>query len=112
MKACVALVTEAHRKMMPRVPLIGWDVAITKEHGAPRGAWWAVGGEAGEEWEGSLVLSKRGAVAEAWHEAARGKPLLITRLPPPTPNTAACLPILAGMLHACRIGRHAPARVY
>jgi len=33
MAGCVALVTEAHRKLMPRVPLIGWDVAITAEHG-------------------------------------------------------------------------------
>ncbi len=33
MAACVRLVTEAHRKLMPRVPLVGWDVAITKHHG-------------------------------------------------------------------------------
>ena len=33
MASCVKLVTEAHRKLMPRVPLVGWDVAITKEHG-------------------------------------------------------------------------------
>ena len=25
--------TEAHRKLMPRVPLVGWDVALTREHG-------------------------------------------------------------------------------
>ena len=33
MARCVQLVTDAHRKLMPRVPLVGWDVAITKDHG-------------------------------------------------------------------------------
>jgi len=33
MAGCVKLVLEAHRKLMPRVPLVGWDVAITREHG-------------------------------------------------------------------------------
>lgn len=27
------LVTRAHRKMAPYVPLVGWDVAVTREHG-------------------------------------------------------------------------------
>ena len=40
MEGCVRLVTEAHRKLMPRVPLVGWDVAITKDHGeTTRFAW-------------------------------------------------------------------------
>ena len=30
---CVALVAEAHRKLMPGVPLVGWDVALTSEEG-------------------------------------------------------------------------------
>ena len=33
MAEAVELVTRAHHKLMPRVPLVGWDVAITKEHG-------------------------------------------------------------------------------
>ena len=33
MPQMVALVTDAHRKLMPRVPLVGWDVALTREHG-------------------------------------------------------------------------------
>lgn len=33
MAQCVELVRTAHLKLMPGVPLVGWDVAITKDHG-------------------------------------------------------------------------------
>ena len=31
MAECNALVRDAHKKLMPGVPLVGWDVAITTE---------------------------------------------------------------------------------
>ena len=31
--ACQALVTRAHQRLMPGVPLVGWDVAMTKSEG-------------------------------------------------------------------------------
>lgn len=30
----VAICTDAHRRLMPNVPAIGWDVAVAKDHGA------------------------------------------------------------------------------
>ena len=33
MPAISKLCTEAHRLLLPDVPLVGWDVALTKEHG-------------------------------------------------------------------------------
>ena len=33
-KRVAALATEAHRKLLPTVPLAGWDVVLSKDHGA------------------------------------------------------------------------------
>ena len=33
-KRVAALATEAHRKLLPTVPLAGWDVVLSRDHGA------------------------------------------------------------------------------
>jgi hypothetical protein len=33
MEAISHLCTSAHRRLLPSVPIVGWDVALTAEHG-------------------------------------------------------------------------------